>query len=175
MWSFVLSFHHYAIESVSPSSKLCSIFEFQATSLVVAFQAWRFLHGFCVVVLQVSSFNNHCYDSSIKLCCYIQTSINDVFQFLMAHAHELFFHFFTFDVVFVFVELFIGSFVFAHSMHDKFKVCRTTRFSFSSFVLLILHFVPKVFLQTFCVFFLMHNIYSQFFKSFGLWFTFFVF
>ncbi len=155
----------YAIDFISPSSKLCSILEFQATSLVVAFRAWRFLHGFCVVVLQVSSFNNRCYDSSIKLCCYIQTSINDVFQFLMAHAHELFFHFFTFDVVFVFVELFIGSFVFPHSVHDNSKVYRTTiRFSFFSFVLLILHFVPKVFLWTFSVFSCAQHILSIFQK-----------
>ncbi len=66
-----------------------------------------------------------------------------MFQILIAHAHELLFHFFTFDVVFVFVELFIGSFVFPHFVHNNSKVCRiATRFSFFSFVLLILHFVP---------------------------------
>jgi hypothetical protein len=91
------------------------------------------------------------------------------FQFLRAHAHELFFYFFTFDVVFVFVELFISSFVFPHSVHNNSKVCRTTiRFSFWSYIL-FLNFFNEHF-----VFFIVHNIYSRFFKSFGLWFTFFV-
>jgi hypothetical protein len=55
-----------------------------------------------LVVVQVSSFNNHCCNSNIKRCYYIQTSINDVFRILPTHAHQFFLLIFKFLMLLLF-------------------------------------------------------------------------
>ncbi len=92
MFCFVIS-SLYVIEFVSPSSKLCFILAFQAPSLVTTFQPWRLLHELHIVV-QASSFDDHCCNSSIKLRCCIWISINNVFQVLTTHVHDFLFYIF---------------------------------------------------------------------------------
>lgn len=85
--------------------------------------------------------NNHCCNSSIKLYC-----CNQVSSFNNTHAWVFPFHFFSFDV-FVFLDA--NSTVFSHFMHN-FRICKnpTTIFSFSSLVLSILHFAPRIFFMS---------------------------
>lgn len=112
LWSFILSF--YIIESILPSSKLCFIFAFRVQVWLLHFELGDCYTSFLVVV-QVSSFNNHCCNSNMKRCCYIQTSMNDVFWISPIHAHQFFLLiFFVFDVVFVFIKLFTWAPMFFH-------------------------------------------------------------
>jgi len=62
-------------------------------SLVTTFQPWRLLHELHIVV-QASSFDDHCCNSCIKLCCCIWISINNVFQVLTTHVHGFLFYIF---------------------------------------------------------------------------------
>ncbi len=96
---------------------------------------WRLLHELHIVV-QASSFDDHCCNSSIKLCCCIWISINNVFQVSITHAHEFLLYIFLLLTLLLFSWTCLQAPLFFHTL------CTTSNFVKVQYLGFLFSFCP---------------------------------